>query len=121
MPWPDYAPIVADDQVLGQDVDVERTPFDDGLIRQERRFSSALLTWGVTALLDDDDALARFRAWAAREAHLWFDWTDTSSGARRRVRVRSGAGGINYTARVHGNLRRWEAVMTLEGWPVTGI
>ena len=113
--WPDYAQIVAPDQEIGQDVDVERASFDDGLVQQERRFSSALATFAVTGLLDSDDDLARFRAWARAHAHRWFSWRDPATGRPVRVRVRGGSGGIAYTARVANNNRRWTLEATLEG------
>jgi len=117
MAWPVYAQVVAPGQVTGQDSDVERSRFDDGMVRQERRYAAALRTWEITALLDDDAALARFRAWARDEAHRWFAWEDITTGVARRVRVRGGAGGITYTAAVSAAQRRWEAALTLEGWP----
>ena len=117
MAWPDYVAIVVPDQIIGQDSDVVRSRFEDGLVRQERRYDTALHTWSITALIDSDDDLARFRAWARREAHTWFIWTDVTTGAPRRVRVRDGAGGITCTAFVSAALRRWEATLTLEGWP----
>ena len=117
MAWPDYVPIVVSDQMIGQDSDVVRSRFEDGLVRQERRYDTALHTWSITALIDHDDDLARFRAWARREAHTWFIWTDITTGAARRVRVRDGAGGITLTAAVSAARRRWEATLTLEGWP----
>ncbi|WP_420011042.1 hypothetical protein [Tateyamaria sp.] len=33
------------------------------------------------------------------------------------MRVREGAGGISFTAFVSAAQRRWEATLTLEGWP----
>ena len=117
MAWPDYVAIVAPGQTIGQDSDVARSPFDDGLVRQERRYASALQTWSITVLIDSDDDLARFRAWARKEAHTWFTWTDVTTDEARQVRVREGAGGISFTAFVSAAQRRWEATLTLEGWP----
>ena len=111
--WPAYAAVAADGQGLGQDGDVERTPWDDGLVRQERRATAALETARIAAWLDDDAALTAFRAWARAHAHGWFEWTD-QGGEARRARVRGGAGGIAFTARVRGGRRRWEARCELE-------
>ena len=115
--WPSYAAVEADGYAVSDDTNVERTPFDDGLIRQVRRHSSALTVLSITALLADDAAYRRFRAWAAESAHRWFAWTAPESGSVHQVRVRGGAGGIEYTARIGGDGRRtWEAALTLEGF-----
>ena len=113
--WPAAdAPILAGDYTLGQDPDVARTPWDDGMVRQERRYSAALTVRQVTALIADDAALARFRAWARAQAHGWFAWRD-DDGVSRQARVRGGAGGIRYVAHVRGGRRRWEARCEIEG------
>ena len=114
--WPDYAAIEADGYAVADDPNVARTPFDDGLIRQERRYASALTALSVTALLLSDADYRNFRAWAADCAHRWFAWTAPETGSVHRVRVRGGAGGIEYTARIGGDSRRsWEAALTIEG------
>ena len=114
--WPDYAAVEADGYAVSDDTNVERTPFDDGLIRQVRRHASPLTVLSITALLADDAEYRRFRAWAAGGAHRWFAWTAPESGSVHQVRVRGGAGGIEYTARVGPDGRRsWEAVLSLEG------
>ena len=113
--WPAAdAPILAGGYTLGQDPDVARTPWDDGMVRQERRYSAALTVRQVTALLADDAALARFRVWARAHAHGWFSWPD-DDGVSRQARVRGGAGGIRYVAHVRGGLRHWEARCEIEG------
>ena len=114
--WPDYVAVEADGYAVADDTNVARTPFDDGLVRQERHYASALTALTVTALLTSDADYRRFRAWAADCAHRWFAWTAPESGTVHQVRVRGGAGGIEYTARVGGDgARRWEAALTLEG------
>ena len=62
-----------------------------------------------------DGDLTRFRAWAA-DAHRWFAWTDPEDGIAREVRVRGGAGAIQYRARVRGGRRSWELSCELEGY-----
>ena len=104
--WPSYAAVEADGYGVTDDNDVDRTPFDDGLIRQERRYASALTALSITALLANDGDYRRFRAWAGGCAHRWFAWTAPESGSVHQVRVRGGAGGIEYTARVGGDGRR---------------
>ena len=116
--WPTYADILAPGFGLGADGDVERTTFDDGMIRQEKRRTGALRTADITALIARAD-LVRFRTWAETEAHAWFDFpSPLIDGAARtvRVRVRGGAGGIGYRAEIapDGTLR-WAARMTVEG------
>ena len=114
--WPTAAAVEADDYVLSQDTDVERTAFESGAVRQARRYTSALMARAIRAHLDDDAALAAFRAWARARAHGWFAWPDPHDGVWRRVRVRGGAGAIRYVAHVEGASRRWEAELTLEGF-----
>ena len=113
--WPAYAKVEADGYTLTQDTDVRRTPFDDGLVRQEKRFTGAMTVRGLSALLADDATRGRFQGWARRYAHTWFAWTDPDDGVTRRVRVRGGAGAIRYTARVTGGNRRWVLACELEG------
>lgn len=113
--WPSYANVEADGYGLGRDLDVERTGFDDGFVRQEQRFASAMDTRRVSGWLASDADLARFRTWAEANAHAWFDYRDTEDGTVRQVRVRNGAGGIRYTARVRENTRTWDFELELEG------
>lgn len=113
--WPAYANVEAPGYRLGQDNDVERTPLDDGFVRQELRYRSAQRTRQLRGWLKSDADLVRFRTWAAANAHLWFDWTDTEDGQMRQARVRGGAGGIRYTARVRDGVRTWDFELTLEG------
>lgn len=114
--WPDYVAVEADGYAVRDDADVGRTPFDDGLVRQEKRYTSAMTALEITALIASDADYRRFRAWAGDCAHCWFTWTAPESGALYQVRVRAGAGGIDYSARVGGDGRRsWEATLTLEG------
>ena len=117
MAWPDYAHVVAPDLASSQDTDVERTPFDDGMVRQEKRYAAALLTWQIEALIDSDVDKARFEVWARETAHTWFSWTDPTTGDLRNVSVRGGAGGIEYRSRVYAARQEWTASLTLEGWP----
>ena len=115
--WPAYAAIEADGYAVAGDRDVDRTPFDDGLVRQERRYASAMVALDIRALIAGDADLARFRAWARACAHRWFAWIAPETGAPHQVRVRGGAGGIEYTARIGPDGRRsWEAALTLEGF-----
>ena len=114
--WPDYVAVEADGYAVADDPDVARTPFDDGFVRQERRFASALTALGLTVLIASDDDYERFRAWTRDCAHRWFAWTAPESGTVTQARVRGGTGGIAYTALVGGDGRRtWEATLTLEG------
>ena len=114
--WPAYALVEADGYGLASGIDVERSEFDDGLVRQERRFHGALAARRVRGFLASDADLVRFRTWAADHAHTWFDWTDPEDRRPRRVRVLDGAGGIEYTARVRAAVRTWDFDLTLEGY-----
>ena len=114
--WPDYVAVEADGYAVADDANVARTPFDDGFVRQEQRFASALTALRLTVLIANDDDLRRFRAWAGDCAHRWFAWTAPESGTRHQARVRGGAGGVDYTALIGGVGRRtWEATSDLEG------
>jgi len=104
--WPDYAPVAADGYAVRQDADIARTPFDDGLARQEERYTTVLTARRLTAHLAGDEDYRRFRAWAAEHAHAWFVWSDPEDGVARQVRVRGGAGAIQYRARARGGRRR---------------
>jgi len=114
--FPAYANLLADGRGQGRDRDTERSPFDDGLVRQEKRFRSALLTRRVRGWLDDADR-DRFEAWAEESAHTWFDWRDLGQTATRTMRVRDGAGGIRYTSRVRDGRLTWDFELELEGPP----
>ena len=112
--WPEFVAVEADGYTVADDNDVDRSPFDDGLMRQERRYASALSALSITVLIANDGDYRRFRAWAGGCAHRWFAWTAPESGSVHQVRVRGGAGGIEYTARVGGDGRRtWEAALVI--------
>jgi len=115
--WPPYARVLADGYGLGQDNDVERSGFDDGAVRQEKIYSAALDSRALRGWLAPDADLVRFREWARSDAHTWFDYRDTEDGETRRVRVRGGAAGIRYTARVRAGQRTWDFELELEGYP----
>ena len=115
--WPLYARVAADGYGLRRDRDVDRTPWDDGMIRQARRYTAALETRRVTVALDSDADLARFREWTREHAAGWFAWTDPEDGVTRRARVRGGAAGVEYAAAVRAGRRTWEARLELEGLP----
>ncbi|WP_419740844.1 hypothetical protein [Ruegeria sp.] len=121
--WPAYARIDPARQILPVTV-VERTGFDDGAIRQVRRFTATparrrIRAWllgsreaGITRSPDED--LIRFRAWAGANAHRPFRFPD-ETGARVMMRVVGGDGGISYRAHVSPAGRRsWELEMELE-------
>ena len=113
--WPDYAQIVAPGYELGTDNDVERTPFDDGEIRQARIYTQARRTRRLTALIPAD-RLAEFREWAAAWAYRFFLWTDPDDRVARRARVVGGVAGITYRQEAQTNgPAEWRASMVLEG------
>lgn len=115
MAFPSYANLLSDGRQEGQDQDVERSPFDDGMVRQEKRYRSALQTRQVRGWLEQGD-YDTFRAWAEQNAHTWFDWRDLGRTATVQARVRDGAGGIVYTSRVGPDGRlQWDFELTLEG------
>lgn len=115
MAFPAYANVTADGYGRGRDSDVERTPFDDGLVGQEKRFTSAMRTRRVRGWLKSDADQVRFENWAEQNAHTWFAYTDPEDRVQRQVRVRGGAGGIQYNAVVRDGQRTWDFELTLEG------
>ena len=116
MAWPTYAGVAADGYVVRDGESVRRTQFEDGAARQARAFAAAYTVREIVAVLDSDEDLVRFRAWARAEAHTWFAWPDTEDGTLRRVRVVGGAGGIECRAVVTpGRKRHWRARLSLEG------
>lgn len=114
MSFPAYANLLADGRGHGRDRDTDRSPFDDSLVRQEKRFRSALKTRRVRGWLENDDR-DRFEEWAEESAHTWFDWRDLGASEIRQMRVRDGAGGIQYTSRARGGRLTWDFELTLEG------
>lgn len=115
MSWPAYALTEADDYAVRDGNDVSRTQFEDGAVRQSREHTEAFTARAIRVHLKDDADYASFRAWARANAHAWFAWTDPDDGVRRRVRVRGGAGGIEYRARARAGRRSWTARCALEG------
>lgn len=101
---------------IADDPDVQRTPFDDGAARQQRVYTESYTVHRLAVLLEDDESMETFRAWARREAHTWFSWASPTDGVTRRVRVRGGRAGITYAAQDGGALGRWwMARFELEG------
>lgn len=111
--FPGYVNLIADGRVHGRDTDVQRTLFDDGMVRQERRYGSALRTREVTAWVKGS-SYTRWRDWVADHAHRWFSWRDLD-GTVQRGRVRDGAAGIRETASVRGGVLSWDLAFTIEG------
>ena len=58
--WPAYARIEAERRIRFAPT-VERTEYDDGAVRQARRFTAALVRRTIRAWLASDADLARFR------------------------------------------------------------
>lgn len=111
--FPAYVKLLADGRVEGRAPDVERTQFESGMVRQEKRYRSALRTREVTAWIEDSDKAA-FDAWAARDSHRWFSWRDLGTAEVRQARVREGDGGIQRTSRSRDGNLTWDIAFTLE-------
>jgi len=121
--WPAYAKIDPERQILPVTV-TERTTFEDGAVRQVRRFTAAPARRHVRAFLtgsgeggqarDADADLARFRDWAAAHAHRPFDFPD-EQGVPSSMRVVGGDGGISYRGQVSSSgARIWQLELELE-------
>ena len=115
MTWPSYAHITGDYELRPQS-DVLRTPYDDGAIGQAQIYAYTLLVRRITIELSGAD-FHSFQSWSAAEAHTWFSWIDPIDGSSRRVRVRGGAGGIEYRQIARRGTPRWEATLELEEPP----
>lgn len=114
--WPDYLRIEARGLAQRQDSDVERSTFDDGLVRQARRRSAALDVRSVTVTVQTQIDYARARAWLRDHAAGWFAWRDPDDGVLRRARVRGGAAGVAWTFRPgRSGAGTWEGRMEIEG------
>ncbi len=114
--WPDYAPLAADRYALSWRAAVARRPFDDGLAAQRRTGGLDVRVRTVTALLDSDADLERFRTWAFDRAAEGDPilLADAPDGESRECRIVGGRAGVECRAVVRGGRRRWEARLTLE-------
>jgi len=121
--WPGYARVDAAIEIVGA-ATTERTTFDDGSVRQVRRFSRARARRRIVAWLTGstenaiartaDEDLARFRAWAAACAHRRFAFPD-ETGSTIDVRVIGGEAGLLYSAQVSPAAARiWRIETELE-------
>ena len=122
--WPAYARIEAARDILATPT-VERTQFDDGAVRQERRLTQTprrrRLRAHLTGSLEDgthrtpDEDLERFMSWAVAYAHKPFDIASETRGAALSVRVIGGDGGISYAGTVATSGRRiWQIDLEVE-------
>ena len=113
--WPDYARIVAPGYGLGVANDVERTPWDDGYVRQARIYTETQDRREVRAIVPSANVVT-FRTWLKANAHAFFAWTDPQDGTSRQARVVGGYGGVSLIqTAVAGSAPIWEARFTLEG------
>ena len=111
--FPSYVKLLADGRTEGRDQDVERTQFESGMVRQEKRYRSALRTREISGWIEDSDKAA-FDRWAADASHLWFNWKDLGSSETRQARVREGDGGIRRTSLTRDGVLTWDIQFTLE-------
>ena len=88
----------------GADTDVDRTPFEDGSIKQDKLRTRAFRTrqYSVSVKLSN---LKNFEAWLNRYAHGLFNFRDIGSAAPTECSVRGGQGAIVLTAQRQENLR----------------
>ena len=113
--WPSYARIVAPGYGLGVANDVERTPWDDGYVRQAKIYTASQGLRNTQAIIPGEN-IVTFRSWLASNAHIPFAWTDPEDGTSRQVRIVGGAGGVSLTQTARaGAVPSWEARFTLEG------
>ena len=113
--WPAIAPVVADGFVSVDEIYARRVQFDDGAWRQVRPFSGHLRRRDIAFRLASDTDLIRFRKWAYKVGNNHFTFYDPTDGQGRKVRVRGGIEGLQYTAEVIAGRRTWAGQCTLEG------
>ena len=102
----------------GADNDVERTPFEDGTVRQAQIVSRSFDTRTISVVVKQSD-LSAFHAWLRANANSFVNFRDVSDMTIRDVRIRGGRAGVSLVAvqnqRLDGE-RFWRGQMTLEGF-----
>ena len=102
--WPSYVVMHFDGNRRGSDTDVDRTPFEDGTIKQDKLRTRALRTrqYSISVKLSD---LRRFEAWLATYAHGLFNFRDIASPSSTECTVRGGQSNVVLVAQRQENLR----------------
>jgi hypothetical protein len=94
---------------------VNRTPFEDGMVKQAKAKTRALVPRPVVYAADsktDYQAFETFFNTTINGGADWFDWTDPLDAVVKLARIVG-----TYQARpINGALTRWEISMRIETW-----
>lgn len=95
---------------------VNRTPFDDGMVKQAKTKTRALVGRNVVYHADskaDFEAFETFVNVTTNGGADWFDWTDPLDSVVKLARI---PGGVYQGRPLNGGLTRWEISMRIETW-----
>lgn len=95
---------------------LSRTPFEDGMVKQAKTRTRALVVRPVVYAADskvDFDAFETFVNVTTNGGADWFDWTDPYDSVVKLARI---PGGVYQARPINGALNRWEISMRIETW-----
>jgi hypothetical protein len=98
---------------------VNRTAFDDGMVKQAKAKTRALVARPVVYAADsktDFDAFETFVNTTLNGGADWFNWTDPYDSVVKLARIVNGANGPYRALPINGALNRWEISMRIETW-----
>ena len=117
-PW-DLAVIDFDGYTAGSAPDVERTPFEDGAVRQEETADSPMDNRSFRISVKQSNLVA-FRAWLAANGAGWFNFRDFEDATVRERRIVGGRAAVQLRGvdgeYLDGELF-WRAEVQLEALP----
>ena len=120
MSWPEYAHILAGDVEISSAETVQRTPLEDGRVRQRLVAPGAPRRRTIRAYVESDARREEFEIWAAIRSHVPFPRPlgiegGIGGGTPGQVVVVGGAGGVRYRAVIAGDgTRQWDIELELE-------
>jgi len=114
--FPSYAQFVLDGFKPKREKNTNRTPFDDGSIKQDPVNSRRVTSTSVKYLLRTPADKAAFDQWvelSLRFGAYWFVWTNPETSTITRARIRDGE--VEYEA-LTSRMDEWAATFTIEFW-----
>ena len=117
-PW-SLVDIQWEDYETGPDPDVDRTPFEDGAVRQATTVSRPLESRQFNVIVKHSNKAA-FDTWTRTNSNKWFNFRDVTDKAVRDCRLRGGRGSFKLraapdTRRYQGD-RYWTGTVEIEGF-----
>ena len=94
-PW-DLCRVDYGGYTIGADPDVERTQFDDGLVRQETNRTLPLELRSFRIIVKESN-IAGFRAWLRANGNALFDFKNFETAAVVEAKIRGGYGSVQLT------------------------